>query len=215
MIPVQRLQLSLSGRLHQIRPILKSPLSLYYAASDYRAMAILSYFYSRNLASDETPMSWSIELPLCARMPWEVESRTAIKQIVLTGAGYEDVTIEHLGSAINCGIVALIAEDEDIMENAAEINPEGWPYIQGSSTPSPTSSNCIGLGFIRGVDPNRHVLQLITPVPPAELSKCTILVKGELDMPVWGFLDFRQDTAAGVAGVKWEKVPYLQMGGGD
>ncbi|KIJ26181.1 hypothetical protein M422DRAFT_192554, partial [Sphaerobolus stellatus SS14] len=186
-----------------------------YAASDYRAIAILSYFHSRNLASDETPISWSIELPSCARMPWEVGSRTAIKQIVLTGAGYENVTNEHLGSAINCGIVALIAEDEDIMENAAEINPESWPYIQGSSTPSPTSSNYIGLGFIRGVNPNRHVLQFITPVPLAELSKCTILVKGELDMPVWGFLDFRQDTAAGVAGVKWEKVLYLQMGGGD
>ncbi|KIJ42258.1 hypothetical protein M422DRAFT_48300 [Sphaerobolus stellatus SS14] len=106
-------------------------------------------------------------------MPWEVGSRTAIKQIVLTGAGYENFANEHLGSAINCGIVALIAEDKDIMENAAEINPESWPYIQGSSTPSPTSSNCIGLGFIRGVDPNRHVLQLITPVP---LDKILLLV---------------------------------------
>ncbi|KIJ30516.1 hypothetical protein M422DRAFT_783960 [Sphaerobolus stellatus SS14] len=120
-------------------------------------------------------------------MPWEVESRIAIKQIVLTGASYKDVTNEHLGSAIDCG----------------------------SSPPSPTSSNCIGLGFIRGVDSKRHVPQLLTPVPPAKFSKCITFVKGELDMPVWGFLDFRQDTTAGVTGVKWEKVPYLQMGGDD
>jgi len=214
MIPIQRLQASSPARLHQVKAILNPPLALYYTASDYRAMSMVSYFHSHSLASDGGSMTWTTEFPLCARVPWEVDCKEAIQQIILIGAGYEDVPPQELGKAINCSIVALIAEEDagfNSKENREE--EETWPYTQGSPTPSPNDTHCIGLAFIRGLDSERHILHLLTPVPLQELSKCRILVKGELDMPIWGFLDFHQD--GGVAGVKWEKVPYLQMGAGD
>ena len=41
-----------------------------------------------------------------------------------------------------------------------------------------------------------------------------MLIKSELELPVWGMLDFREDEG-GVAGVKKGQVPYLQWGKGE
>jgi polynucleotide 5'-hydroxyl-kinase GRC3/NOL9 len=39
------------------------------------------------------------------------------------------------------------------------------------------------------------------------------MVKGELELPVWGMLDFKErDT---IAGIEKSKVPYLQWGKGE
>jgi polynucleotide 5'-hydroxyl-kinase GRC3/NOL9 len=40
-----------------------------------------------------------------------------------------------------------------------------------------------------------------------------VLVKGELELLIWGMLDFG-GAAGGVAGVEKGKVPYLQWGKG-
>lgn len=199
-----------SGHLHIIQPILSSALSPYYTAVDYRSMSLLSYFHAETLPCDGEEIFWRTDVPLCAVPPWEIRCCEVIDQIVLLGSGYEDVVAMELDRAINGSIVALVSEDDGTTTSKAE-PPCRWPYTQGSSPPSPTTSQCIGLAFIRGLDSEGCTLHLLTPVNPARLARCSIIVKGEIEMPIWGFLDFRESD--GVAGVKWERVPYLQMSG--
>src|SRR6266550_7935276 len=63
----------------------------------------------------------------------------------------------------------------------------------------------------------KHVL---TPVPPAFLKHSRVFVKGEMELPVWGMLDYTaggddDEWKNGVAGVEWGRVPYLQWGKGE
>lgn len=97
------------------------------------------------------------------------------------------------------------------------------PYVQGRSPPSPYTSTCIGLGIVRGVHPqhiqgsapslderrdsqegeegeNKIDLQILTPVPPSLLQKTRVLVKGDMELPVWGWLDFRSFDSTVVQG---------------
>jgi len=55
-------------------------------------------------------------------------------------------------------------------------------------------------------------MQLITPVPPELLRRSRILIKGEIEIPIWGMLDFRAENDDNVAGVEMAKVPYLRWG---
>ena len=204
-----------STRLHTIRPILSSPLTLYYTPADFRSLSILSYFHSLFPAWERDARSWSTELPLCARAPWEVNCKEANYRFVLTGAGFEDVVLEDLDYALNCSLVALVCEEDSASSVPESENSDSgpWPYIPGAPVPSPSTSHCLGLALIRGVNAATHTLHLLTPVPLNVIPKCRIFVKGELELPVWGMLDFREGQTESVAGIKWEKVPYLQMGG--
>ncbi|KAF8590302.1 hypothetical protein K439DRAFT_1330498 [Ramaria rubella] len=205
-----------SARLYTIRPILNSPLATYYTPTDYRSLSILSYFHCHFPSrGDDGVRAWTTDLPLCARQPWEVNCLEAIDLIVLFGAGFEDVVPEELDRAINCGVVALVCDEDLRMDPPDPKFDSLWPYTQGVSAPSPTTSYCAGLAIVRGVDVMTRTLHLLTPLPPAVFSKCRVLVKGELELPIWGMLDYREGFAEGVAGVKWEKVPYLQMGSRD
>jgi polynucleotide 5'-hydroxyl-kinase GRC3/NOL9 len=58
-------------------------------------------------------------------------------------------------------------------------------------------------------------MHILTPVPPHLFSKCRVLVKGEMELPLWGMLDFRSDVEGVIAGVEKAKVPYLQWGKGE
>ena len=199
-----------------LRPVLSSPLTSYYTPADNRSLSILSYFHSLFHARDKKTTSWSTEYPLCSRAPWEVNCKEAIHRLVLVGAGFEDVIPEELDCALNCGLVALVCEEDTELYSKVPVAPESsqssWPYIQGAPVPSPSTSHCLGLALIRGVNASTHTLHLLTPVSLNEFLKCRVFVKGELELSVWGMLDFREGQTEGVAGIKWGKVPYLQMG---
>lgn len=200
-----------SSQVYHIQPILSPVLNQYFTATDHRTFAILSYFHA-SFADDGTATQWNTEIPLCAHRPWEVVLKKAIDKIILTGAGFEDVVPEELQYAINCSLVGLVCDDHSFVETNESDAPY---YIQGDGLPSPSHTRCVGLALIRGVDLNTGKLHLLTPIPPKLRRSCRTLVKGELEMPVWGMIDFRDERNNGVAGVSWGKVPYLQMGHGD
>lgn len=200
-----------SNQVYHIQPILSPTLTQYFTPTDHRTFAILSYFHA-SFAEDGTVTQWNTENPLCAHRPWEVVLRKAIDKIILTGAGAEDVVPEELHPAINCSLVGLICDDHAFIEVDGSDAPY---YTQGDSLPLPSHTRCVGLALVRGVDLNTRRLHLLTPIPPKLRRNCRTLVKGELEMPVWGMVDFRDERNNGVAGVSWGKVPYLQMGRGD
>ncbi|KAI5984811.1 hypothetical protein EDC04DRAFT_2831401 [Pisolithus marmoratus] len=176
-----------------------------------------------------TADSWDVSLPLCARYPFEVRCESAFDRVYLVGPGYEDVAPSELPSVLNCAVVGLVAYDANTKE--AEVVPmdqdvSALPYSPGQPQPHPSTSNCLGLALIRGVfssndpsptpshSPLTH-LHILTPLPPSTLGHARILVKGELELPIWGVLDFREGEEGGVAGVEREQVPYLQWGKGE
>ncbi|KAI6040649.1 hypothetical protein EDC04DRAFT_2674743 [Pisolithus marmoratus] len=173
--------------------------------------------------------SWDATLPLCARYPFEVRCESAFDRIYLVGPGYEDVVPSELPSVVNCAVVGLIAYDTSTKE--AEVAPmdqgvSALPYSPGQPPPHPSTLNCLGIALIRGVfsstdpsptpshSPSTH-LHILTPLPPSILGYARVLIKGELELPIWGMLDFREGEEGGIAGVEREQVPYLQWGKGE
>ena len=180
--------------------------------------------------------SWSTSLPLCAQPPLEVDPKEALDAVVLLGPGTEDVVPEEVTRVLNGAVVALVRCEPGAIEGeyaATGATTGGVPYVQGAPAPSPSMSACAGLALIRAVVPSPSMslsppeatrLQILTPLAPHYLlSRETepaqpprVLVKGEMELPVWGMLDFRgnSSTTGAVAGVERDNVPYLRWGKG-
>ncbi|KAG1838633.1 Pre-mRNA cleavage complex II protein Clp1-domain-containing protein [Suillus subalutaceus] len=198
----------------------------HFNAVDQRNLNILSYFHaifpsitSASFPSPSAPLrqmtatKWETSHPLCARYPYEVDWSQAFDQVILIGAGYEDVIPSEISNVLNGAIVGLV-ECEPGTEDPVYLDPSGareLPYAQARHPPAPSTSTCHGLALIRAISPSSSHMHILTPVPPAILARCRVIVKGELELPIWGMLDFT-DANEGVAGVEKGRVPYLQWG---
>ncbi|KAF8164297.1 hypothetical protein BJ912DRAFT_1068415 [Pholiota molesta] len=226
-----------SAATHVLEPITPFSTAAGYTAADHRSLSILSYLHAEfpldavpGELEQITARSWDTSRPLCAIPPYEVDCAVALDKIVLTGAGSEDVVEEEIAHVLNAALVGLVRCEPstlDLDPPTPSASSAGIPYTREHPPPPPASSNCVGLALVRGVSPPqrdahgtppaRH-LQLLTPLPHALLAQARVLVKGEMELPVWGMLDFRnfsgdKDADPGdVAGVEREKVPFLQWG---
>ena len=194
-------------RVHTLEPVTPPPR---FTAADHRALSLLSYFHAvfpntTHLPPLQPPTAstWDTSLPLCAQSPYELTSKLALDQIVLTGAGAEDVVPTELVRVLSGALVALVSDTEPSLSDSKEL------YIPGAPPPDPACSNCLGLALVRGVSSDGSKLQLLTPVPPEILVNARVLVMGELRLPVWGWLDFR-NTDGEQAGS--DDVPFLRWG---
>ncbi|KAG5649462.1 hypothetical protein H0H81_003675 [Sphagnurus paluster] len=202
-------------RQHLLQPIPPSVLATAYTAADYRALNMLSYFHavfppsapstssSLSLFQDSQARTWQTTLPLRAVPPYAVSTAQALDAVILVGAGSEDVVPEEIGRVLNGAIVGLV----ECIPGTLDVGPkreQGPPYTQAAAPPPPTSSGCVGVALVRAVSPQETELHVITPLPHHLLTRSRVLVKGELELPVWGMLDFRE--------VGEEQVPYLQWG---
>lgn len=203
-----------------LESIPSSPATQRYSPADHRTLSLLSYFYAVFPADKPyaPAHSWKTTLPLSAQLPYELTLSDALDAVVFCGPGSEDVVSQEVGRVLNGALVALVTcEPEALPATPGLVHRPA--YSQGASLPPPTASSCVGLGLIRSVDldslgslsPSSR-LQLLTPVPPETLCNLPprVLVKGDMEIPVWGMLDFRSDD--GVAGVERGKVPFLRWG---
>ncbi|TFK53360.1 hypothetical protein OE88DRAFT_1696259, partial [Heliocybe sulcata] len=221
-------------RYYTLDPIEPGVVSTNFSASDHRTISLLSYFHAvfssphLSIPFDEltirpSPMvsAWNVSLPLCAQPPYKVSLGEAFDRVFLTGAGAEDVVPAEMLRVLNGAIVGLVSCEQGSLDVEMEDNPDDpnknmeLPYTQGAAPPSPLASHCHGLALIRGVSGER--MHILTPVSP--LGEARVLVKGELELPVWGMLDFRSEGGVagrsgegGVAGVERGSVPYLRWG---
>ncbi|KAI9069568.1 hypothetical protein FKP32DRAFT_1640751 [Trametes sanguinea] len=213
-------------RVHALESVPPSPSASHYTAADHRNIAILSYFHAAfphhppsSPYASPIATSWHTTLPLCAQPPYEIDWRVALDKLVLTGAGMEDVVPEEVPTALNCAVVGLVSCEPGTLDSevAADDASPRLPYEQGAFPPLPSASRCLGLALIRAVSPSpKTALQLLTPVPPALLDSVRVLVMGELQLPVWGMLDYRTlDDGGEIAGYERGKVPYLRWGKGE
>ncbi|KAJ7115967.1 hypothetical protein C8R44DRAFT_628191 [Mycena epipterygia] len=217
-----------NARLHLLQPVAPSVLSTNYSASDHRSIAVLSYFHAifprtmLNELQQLTATMWQTTLPLCAHPPYEVDWSLALDKITLCGAGTEDVVPSEIDRVLNGALVGLVACEPGTLDdhtNAVGTLPDAdvapIPYTQDSGAPSPSTSMCHGLALIRAISPTSSHMHILTPLPPHMFSKCRVLVKGEMELPLWGMLDFRASNEGEIAGVEKGKAPYLQWGKGE
>ena len=64
---------------------------------------------------------------------------------------------------------------------------------------APPGAECVGLGIVRGIDMERGLLYVLTPVAPRVLRSVNVVLRGQVDLPV----ELLADTASAVA------EPYL------
>ncbi|KAG8998101.1 Polynucleotide 5'-hydroxyl-kinase grc3 [Tulasnella sp. 427] len=181
-------------------------------AEDLRDLTLMSYFHYR--FDSET---WKTDVALSAALPYEVNATEAFDAIILTGSGAEDVGDDELAAVLNGSLVALVeADDPRAVLPASESLM--IPYVQGSLPPDPNTSRCLGLGFVRACtfsSPTSLQLQIVTPLSPTEIARCRILVKGEMEMPIWASVgssssnEGREWKNGRLLGTNWENTPYL------
>lgn len=222
-----------SVKVEAIRPEMTST---YYTATDHRHLNIMSYFHAvfpelptcsssgpGPVLKQITATNWDTSLPLCARYPYEVDHTQAFDHVCLTGPGYEDVVLSELTRVLNGAIVGLVSSgpainlSQPIQSKSQELS--SLQYTPAEPPPDPMLSTCHGLALIRGMplspNPRSPHMHVLTPLPTGLLGQTRILVKGEMELPIWGMLDFREDDQSRVAGVEKGHVPYLQWGKGE
>lgn len=85
--------------------------------------------------------------------------------------------------ACNCILVGLVIENDlELKGSENQINSNSTKRI-GLYSNAP-KGHCVGLGFIRGVDPVAGKFQIITPVPFKIIQKVNLFVRGTFDMPM-------------------------------
>jgi polynucleotide 5'-hydroxyl-kinase GRC3/NOL9 len=191
------------GRVMQLQAAPPSGLFSRFSPADSRTLATISYLHAR--LSREAPVVWDFSEPLVGMLPWEVSLQDAIKRIHLTGEGSDSIVEDDLGVALNGSLVGLLAYTGDV--------PEGERYEMGEPLPSSQNTTCVGLGLIRAVAPGDHSIQLLTPVAAEQFSSVNALVRGDLELPLCGSLDWRNSSVrvneGGLLGVAWSEVPFL------
>ncbi len=219
-------------RTYSLEPISPTIMSTKFSPADRRTLSVLSYFhavfpvplFSRDELHSEYATSWNTALPLCAQAPFELSAKDALDDVILIGPGSEDVVSSEIERVLNGAIVGLITCEPGAVDHAVDENTGATtstvPYVQGVVPPSPSMSSCHGLALVRSVTNTSTptpstVLQVLTPLPPSTLAdaKPRVFIKGEMELPVWGMLDFRSEDA--IAGFEKGKVPFLQWGKGE
>ncbi|TRM64729.1 hypothetical protein BD626DRAFT_567603 [Schizophyllum amplum] len=218
-----------TSKTYQLQPV-PSLTADSFTAADHRALSILSYFHAEfpDVAREDesaafkqrTALTWHTARPLVAQLPYEVECAQAVDAVVLIGAGAEDVIQSEATCVLNGALVGLVSCETGVLDVVAgddalaSTDPTDISYFPCNTPPPPATSHCVGLALVRAVSPGTpRVLQVLTPVSGAQLADARVLVKGSMELPIWGMLDWTDEER--VAGIEKDKVPYLQWGKGD
>ncbi|KAG8900022.1 Polynucleotide 5'-hydroxyl-kinase grc3 [Tulasnella sp. 403] len=193
--------------MYRLRPFNPPPSARVPSPAELRALCIMSYFYGR--PSDEG-MTWRVNRSLVAIPPYQVDVTVAFDAVILTGSGAEDVVVEEVLRTLACSIVGLV----ESTAQGDSSRTSGFPYIQGRGPPDPWTSRCLGLGFIRGISSSAEstgvCIHLLTPLPPSVFRRCRVMVKGELEMSIWAFMDRSEEERPN----GWGVMPYLTHNSG-
>lgn len=75
--------------------------------------------------------------------------------------------------------------------------PEQIPYIRLGTSLRPEFSRCTGLALVRGIDVERALIALVSPISPGELAgKEIVLVAGKFDAPTWAYTEDHYNRAS-------------------
>ncbi|KAG1093764.1 hypothetical protein G6F42_018889 [Rhizopus arrhizus] len=207
--------------LHYLDCVLQDPnvvtLADSFTSIQQRDITLGSYFHQSGMGVNHHLLPrWDYKKHMIHRVPWMVDWRQGLNAIWVT---YEEVKLSELLYALNGSLVGLIGDVEDYKHqpgpnkntalNNDTFTPPTYFNTQDQPAPNPQLITCHGLAIVRSIDPSRHALLLLTPVPSSTLEKVSGLVKGEIQLPMWAMLDQKLEKGSGVANIPWKKVPYI------
>jgi polynucleotide 5'-hydroxyl-kinase GRC3/NOL9 len=167
---------------------------------DHRDLLIYSYFHK-----NFDKLEWSSK-PLQSVETYPIP----INSVELWNLQEDCIDLSQVLYAFNLSLVALYTfkGDLEITPNKNEKVPN---YIspQVANYPPSEHYDCIGFAIIKSIDTTNNTINLLSPLPPSELSRVRALVKGELNFPTNIIIEGDENL---------EKLPYfsqkrLKMGG--
>lgn len=192
--------------------------------AEMRAMQTMSYFHRRP-ESAVSASRWSGKSINTVR-PWIVSyarDKPGIKAIMSYGQSPDS---KFLAEVLDGSIVAITTIDahidrpflEDVAGATADAGsvqllpssnwtPEDIPFVglndRGINLKlNPRTSQCIGLALVRGIDPERKEIHLVTPLLDSQIAdlenKQVVLIRGGFDQPEWAYLEalYKAENAA-------------------
>ncbi|KAJ3991862.1 hypothetical protein F5050DRAFT_1580650 [Lentinula boryana] len=177
-----------------------------FSAADHRAMNIMSYFHAVFPSSSSklhvpysldsvTASYWDTSLPLLAHPPYQVNVGYALDRVFLCGVGEAgEVVQEEIERVLGGAVVALIQCEPGVLDELTQSKATKIPYfpsVAPASYPSPINSTAIGLALVRSVAPGGSHLHVLTPLPLNTIAAARVMIKGEMELPIWGMVDFR------------------------
>ncbi len=182
--------------MHYIQEHRPTKASARYHAADLRALRMMSYFHYSREEKD-----W-IFRPMCELPPKAVGYGGSTRDVEGVRI-MEDVSGEFALAAVNGTVVAVIVTRERMP--CTELNG-----VRVVSQPfDPSSSRCLGLALVRGVDTSTQTLYLTTPIQTAAITDLqgkgflVYLERGSLDLPLVEMLPGAPDWGS--------PLPYLSM----
>lgn len=190
-------------------------------AAHLRAMQAMSYFHlsrTRAAGSADLGQSWHAR-PLTSLRPWQIRYTGGDSAGISGILSYDYQAPPHLiGDAINGMILAVVEiEDEQALDKIRgamgdsvetrstgpgdasymSFSQEGLPVFLNAraGTLDPQYSRTIGLLLVRGIDTASKMLQVITPMPIADIEGVRgrghriVLVHGKFDTPTWAYME--------------------------
>lgn len=190
----------LETAVFEISPLPDSEAARTLTAADHRTLAQLSYFYQTSC------QKWDLTQSVSAK-PFMSIKWTDLQQIHIVGS---EVVYDHALSALNASMVGLVASDPPPTpaDTSTVDRPGQLPYSQLASSPDPAHSHCLGFGIVRSISPETQELHILTSLPGSALERCNTLVRGKVELPT-AFL-LHGGSTAGVNGLPWSQVPYLE-----
>ncbi|KAL6065833.1 Polynucleotide 5'-hydroxyl-kinase grc3, variant 2 [Balamuthia mandrillaris] len=137
------------------------------AAADARTLRLLAYFSCKAGEGHITS-----QIPY--QIPW---------QLLRVKVMNADVPASQVMYSLNASIVALCADDTPYQVCNADFVEESSPYPTFLTTIP--LANCLGLGIVRGIDPDKHLFYVSTPIPLTRLEQVNTLLRGELQVPTF------------------------------
>ncbi|XP_041654250.1 polynucleotide 5'-hydroxyl-kinase NOL9 [Cheilinus undulatus] len=130
-------------------------------SNEHRELSLLAYL-SQLQSADPGPVR-----PLHSLTPYQVP-HTA----VALGVTHCEIAPSHMFYAANASLVGLCCLGE-------KITSRGGPVVLSQAPICP----CVGFGVLRGIDMERGLYYLLTPVDPSILRKVNCLLLGALSLP--------------------------------
>lgn len=178
-------------------------------AAESRTLSTLAYLHATRVPGAADPQhsaAWDFATPLLARAPFEVTVPEGLPGglAVLPSGAEVDEPLSLL--ALNGALVALCANASPEPPDT-DAAPSVWHAAlrRGQTLLAPAAAPALALALVRAIDRDAHVLQVLTPLSPAQLAALSAAhgaplaaIKGALELPVWGALD--HDAVADVVG---------------
>ena len=180
------------------------------SAADLRGISLLSYFHSTK--TSENSVEWDTSKALGGCTPWEID-RSFLHSIIISGSDAHDVVEEEIDNALSASLVGLVRSDRDPTSSGDPL------YARSRPLPSLASSECLGLALVRFASRDSSTFHLVTPVSGETLARCHTLVKGDLELPVWAYLDYDdgnvvEEDKEKIFGMEKSQIPFLQWTSG-